>query len=208
MEAKNVSLASWNYFHLATYPNDKETSVFKQVGLGAIKLISYFTVIIPLIMLAIHHRSTVIALAPERVSYKLPIYDQDPKIVALFQKTLDTPKPDKPKTIVPITPDGTLNTTDNTVPNDKLDDLKDLEKLLTFEDEFTDAILGDKDLHGNLEKTLVNVKDQKKCVNVIVESYVHFREKAGSSEMYDKIFRKISEWTTGKFKKFGNESHW
>lgn len=94
MDAKTVSVNTWNYFHLTKYPNDKETNILKKVGLGALKFISYFTVIVPLIMLAIHHRSTTLALAPERVSYSIKknLIEQDKRILALFNKA-NTPTP-------------------------------------------------------------------------------------------------------------------
>lgn len=93
MDAKTVSVNTWNYFHLTKYPNDKETNILKKVGLGALKFISYFTVIVPLIMLAIHHRSTTLALAPERVSYSIKknLVEQDKRILALFKSGKPTP---------------------------------------------------------------------------------------------------------------------
>lgn len=73
MVSAKVSDACYNYFHPLQYPDKTETSTAKKIGLTTLKVISYFTVAVPLIMLIVHARSTALA---GRV-YKFPILQED-----------------------------------------------------------------------------------------------------------------------------------
>ncbi len=165
MDSAKLSMASWNYFHPTIYPDAAETNCFKKFSLGAIKVISYLTVVIPLIMLAVHKRATSLALGDKSV-YKLPIFEQDQNIVRLANKHLSGASALK-ETNSPVAPSFVETTS---IKNLHLnDDERD-------EQEFIDAILGDKELHKTVERIVTNVQDINESVNLIVAEYSKYRK--------------------------------
>ncbi|MBS0633846.1 MAG: OmpH family outer membrane protein [Verrucomicrobia bacterium] len=179
MDSADLSMASWNYFHPTVYPNAAEKNGFKKVSLGALKVVSYLTVIAPLIMLAVHHRSTKLAFG-DKVVYKLPIFKQDPKILELVKNRIPDAQTSKDKPGVtnpnPLPVPPTFVRT--TAPSCKTDDEQDVL-------EFVNAILGDKELHKTVEKVVANVHDINKSIHLIVDSYVEYRKQNQLSELDD-----------------------
>jgi hypothetical protein len=109
MKLETISTVSSNYFHPLQDLDDKKMSKGKKVGLIFFKMLSYITVIVPLVMFFLHAGSTKLAGR----AYKLPFLEQDPRINSLANDALI---PSKSNSIVPILSDVSHSQTNVIVP--------------------------------------------------------------------------------------------